>query len=65
ISLEHLFDAVKAGGIRELNLIIKADVQGSVEAAQQELQKLKHDEVAVRVIHTGIGAITRSSISRV
>jgi translation initiation factor IF-2 len=53
---------MQEGAIRELNLIIKADVNGSVEAAQQELQKLKHDEVAVRVIHTGIGAISESDI---
>ena len=63
ISLEHLFDAVKAGGIRELNLIIKADVQGSVEAALGEVQKIKSDEVAVRVIHTGVGAIVESDIN--
>ena len=62
VSLEDLFDRMQEGAIRELNLIIKADVNGSVEAAQQELQKLKHDEVAVRVIHTGIGAISESDI---
>ena len=59
VSLEHLFDAIKAGGVRELNLIIKADVQGSVEAALGEVQKIKSDEVAVRVIHTGVGAHRR------
>jgi translation initiation factor IF-2 len=62
ISLEDLFDRLQEGAVRELNLIIKADVQGSVEAAQQELTKLKHDEVAVRVIHTGVGAITESDV---
>jgi len=62
VSLEDLFDRMQEGAVQELNLIIKADVNGSVEAAQQELSKLKHDEVAVRVIHTGIGAITESDI---
>ena len=62
VSLEDLFDRMQEGAIRELNLIIKADVNGSVEAAQQQRQKLKHDEVAVRVIHTGIGAISESDI---
>jgi len=62
VSLEDLFDRMQEGALQELNLIIKADVNGSVEAAQQELQKLKHDEVAVRVIHTGIGAISESDI---
>jgi translation initiation factor IF-2 len=62
VSLEDLFQRLQEGGLQELNLIIKADVQGSVEAAVQELGKLKHDEVAVRVIHTGVGGITESDI---
>ncbi len=62
VSLEDLFNRMQVDGLQELNLIIKADVNGSVEAAQQELQKLKHDEVAVRVIHTGLGGITESDV---
>jgi translation initiation factor IF-2 len=62
VSLEDLFQRMQEGAIRELNLILKGDVQGSVEAAVSELEKIKHDEVAVRVIHTGVGAITESDI---
>jgi translation initiation factor IF-2 len=62
VSLEDLFSQMREGAVKELNLIIKADVQGSVEAAVSELQKLKHDEVAVRVIHTAVGGITESDI---
>ncbi len=63
LSLEDLFAHVKQGGLQELNLIIKADVQGSLEAAEAELAKLAHAEVAVRVIHTGVGAITESDVN--
>jgi translation initiation factor IF-2 len=62
VSLEELFTRMGEGGVQELNLIIKADVQGSVEAVVGELGKIKHPEVAVNVIHTGIGAITESDI---
>jgi translation initiation factor IF-2 len=62
VSLEDLFTRMGEGGVQELNLIIKADVQGSVEAVVGELGKIKHPEVAVNVIHTGIGAITESDI---
>jgi translation initiation factor IF-2 len=62
VSLEDLFQRLQEGAIRELNLIIKGDVQGSVEAAVSELEKIKHDEVAVRVIHTGVGSITESDV---
>jgi translation initiation factor IF-2 len=62
VSLEDLFTRMGEGGVQELNLIIKADVQGSVEAVVGELAKIKHPEVAVNVIHTGIGAITESDI---
>jgi translation initiation factor IF-2 len=62
ISLEALFDKMGEGGIKELNLIIKADVQGSVEAALGEVEKIKSSEVAVRVIHTGVGAILESDV---
>ena len=57
LSLDGLFSQIKAGNIKELNLIIKADVQGSVEAMKQSLIKLSNDEVAVRAIHGGVGAI--------
>ena len=62
ISLEDLFKQVSDGKVRDLNLVIKGDVQGSVEAAVSELDKIKSDEVAVRVIHTGVGGITESDV---
>jgi translation initiation factor IF-2 len=62
VSLEDLFSRMGEGGVQELNIIIKGDVQGSVEAVVSELGKIKHPEVAVNVIHTGIGAITESDI---
>jgi translation initiation factor IF-2 len=62
ISLEDLFKQVSDGKIRDLNLVIKGDVQGSVEAAVSELDKIKSEEVAVRVIHTGVGGITESDV---
>jgi translation initiation factor IF-2 len=62
VSLEELFTRIEEGGVQELNIIIKGDVQGSVEAVVGELAKIKHPEVAVNVIHTGIGAITESDI---
>ena len=62
VSLEDLFNQMKDGAVKELNLIIKADVQGSVEAAIGEVEKITHSEVAVRVIHTGVGAIGESDI---
>jgi translation initiation factor IF-2 len=62
VSLEDLFSQVQEGGIRELALIIKADVQGSVEAAVDEIGKIHHDEVVVRVIHSGVGGIVASDI---
>jgi translation initiation factor IF-2 len=62
VSLEDLFTRIGEGGVQELNIIIKGDVQGSVEAVVGELAKIKHPEVAVNVIHTGIGAITESDI---
>jgi translation initiation factor IF-2 len=61
-SLEDLFASVKEGGVKELGLIIKADVQGSVEAAVGEIEKIKSDEVHVRVIHTGVGGIVESDV---
>ena len=62
VSLEDLFAQVSEGAVRELNLVIKADVQGSVEAAVGEVEKIKSNEVAVRVIHTGVGAIAESDV---
>jgi translation initiation factor IF-2 len=62
VSLEELFTRMEEGGVQELNIIVKADVQGSVEAVVGELAKIKHPEVAVNVIHTGIGAITESDV---
>ncbi|HYY32971.1 MAG TPA: translation initiation factor IF-2 [Gaiellaceae bacterium] len=62
VSLEELFTRMEEGGVKELNVIVKGDVQGSVEAVVGELAKIKHPEVAVNVIHTGIGAITESDV---
>jgi translation initiation factor IF-2 len=62
VSLEELFTRIGEGALSELNIIVKADVQGSLEAVQGELAKIKHPEVGVNVIHTGIGGITESDI---
>jgi translation initiation factor IF-2 len=62
VSLEELFTQMEEAGVRDLNVIVKADVQGSIEAVVGELAKIKHPEVGVNVIHTGIGAITESDI---
>jgi translation initiation factor IF-2 len=62
LSLDGLFSQIQAGNIKELNLIIKADVQGSVEAMKQSLLKLSNDEVAVRILHGGVGAINESDV---
>jgi translation initiation factor IF-2 len=62
VSLEDLFRGIEEGAIRELNIVIKADVQGSVEAVVGELAKIRHPEVGVNVIHTGIGGITESDV---
>ncbi|MDO5522190.1 MAG: translation initiation factor IF-2, partial [bacterium] len=62
LSLDGLFSQIQAGNVKELNLIIKADVQGSVEAMKQSLLKLSNEEVAIRVIHGGVGAINESDI---
>ncbi|MBP3608972.1 MAG: translation initiation factor IF-2 [Lachnospiraceae bacterium] len=63
LSLDGLFSQIQAGNIKELNLIVKADVQGSVEAVKQSLMKLSNEEVAVRVIHGGVGAINESDVT--
>ncbi len=62
ISLEDLFRQVSDGAVRDLNLVIKGDVQGSIEAAVSELDKIKSEEVAVRVIHTGVGGVNASDV---
>ena len=63
LTLDGLFSQIQAGNIKELNLIVKADVQGSVEAVKQSLLKLSNDEVAVRIIHGAVGAINESDVS--
>ncbi len=62
LSLDGLFDQIQAGQIKDLNIVVKADVQGSVEAVKQSLVKLSNDEVAVKVIHGGVGAINESDV---
>ncbi len=62
MSLESLAAQMAAGDVKELNLLIKADVQGSVEAVQQSLEKLSNDEVKVKIIHGGVGAVNESDI---
>ncbi|RZS92832.1 translation initiation factor 2 (bIF-2) [Cuneatibacter caecimuris] len=63
MSLDDLFSQIKAGNVKELNIIIKADVQGSVEAVKQSLVKLSNEEVVVKVIHGGVGAINESDVT--
>ena len=63
LSLDDLFSQIKAGNVKELPLIIKADVQGSVEAVKQSLTKLSNEEVMVKVIHGGVGAINESDVN--
>ena len=62
MSLDDLFSQIQDGDLKELNLVVKADVQGSVEAVKQSLQKLSNEEVAVKVVHSGAGGITESDI---
>src|SRR2546426_818551 len=63
VSLERLFDQLQEGGSQDLNLVLKGDVVGSVEAAISELQKIQHPEVRVNVIHQGVGGITENDIN--
>ena len=63
LSLDDLFGQIKSGNIQELPIIVKADVQGSVEAVKQSLSKLSNDEVQVKVIHSAVGAISESDVS--
>jgi translation initiation factor IF-2 len=62
ISLDELFAQIQKGEIQDLNLIIKADVQGSIEAIKQSLEKLSNDEVRVKIIHQGVGGITETDV---
>ena len=62
LSLDDLFNQIQAGSVKELNLVVKADVQGSVEAVKQSLVKLSNEEVTVKVIHGGVGAINESDV---
>ena len=63
LSLDNLFDQIQASDLKELPIIVKADVQGSVEAVKQSLTKLSNEEVVVKVIHGGVGAINESDVS--
>ena len=62
VSLEDLFSQIQAGEMKDLNIIVKADVQGSAEAVKSSLEKLSNEEVRVRVIHSGVGAISESDV---
>jgi len=62
VSLEDLFSQIQAGEMKDLNIIVKADVQGSAEAVKASLEKLSNEEVRVRVIHSGVGAISESDV---
>ena len=63
MSLDDLFNQIQEGNLKELGIIVKADVQGSVEAIKQSLVKLSNDEVVVKIIHGGVGAINESDVS--
>ncbi|MEA4973366.1 MAG: translation initiation factor IF-2 [Candidatus Metalachnospira sp.] len=62
VSLDDLFNQIQAGNVKDLNIVVKADVQGSVEAVKQSLEKLSNEEVRIRIIHGGVGAITESDV---
>ena len=63
ITLEDLFDKMQEGEVKELNMVLKADVQGSVEAIRQSVEKISNEEVQLKVIHSGVGAVTDSDKS--
>ncbi len=63
LSLDDLFSQIKAGNVKELGLIVKADVQGSVEAVKQSLLKLSNEEVVIKIVHAGVGAINESDVT--
>ncbi len=62
VTLDNLFDSINEGSLKDLNVIVKADVQGSVEAVRQSLEKLSNEEVRVKVIHGGVGAVNESDV---
>ena len=62
ISLDNLFEQIEAGKMKDLNIVVKADVQGSVEAVKQSLERISNDEVRVNVIHGAVGAINESDV---
>ncbi|MCR5485688.1 MAG: translation initiation factor IF-2 [Clostridiales bacterium] len=62
VTLDNLFDSLQAGELKDLNIIVKADVQGSAEAVKQSLEKLSNEEVKVKIIHAGVGAISESDV---
>ncbi|MFZ5989833.1 MAG: translation initiation factor IF-2 [Bacillota bacterium] len=63
VSLDDLFNQIKEGKVKDLNIIVKADVQGSVEAVKQSLEKLSNEEVRVKIIHGGVGSVTESDVT--
>ena len=63
LTIDNLYDQIQAGNVKELPIVVKADVQGSVEAVRQSLEKLSNEEVTVKVIHGGVGAISESDVS--
>ena len=63
MSLDDLFSQIQEGNLKELNIVVKADVQGSVEALKQSLLKLSNDEVVIKIIHGGVGAINESDVT--
>ena len=62
VTLENMFDQMKQGDMKELKIVVKADVQGSVEAVSQSLEKLANDEVRISIIHSGVGAVNESDV---
>ncbi len=62
MSLDDLFSQIKEGNLKELGIVVKADVQGSVEAVKQSLTKLSNDEVVVKIVHGGVGAVNESDV---
>ena len=60
---DDLFNQIKAGSVKELNIVVKADTQGAVEAVRQSLEKLSNSEVVIRIIHGGVGAVTESDVT--
>ena len=62
VTLNNLFDSIQQGSMKELDIVVKADVQGSAEAVKQNLEKLSNDEVRVKVIHSGVGAISENDV---